>query len=214
MKKRNLISLILCLLLLLSLAGCNSSNTETAANKNDVQTSQNKANDKNNGDENNQDTAKAKTPGGTQAKSGASDKKNVNEAGNQMKSSNLFGQVQNIDDNKITLAVAQKQQRKADAPQGENPQAQPPVQDQQDSKTQPPAQGEKPAGPPPGTGASPELTGETKTITVPDSAKIVTGGRGESQEITIDKIKTGDMLEVFFKDKSSEIEMVRVMQVQ
>ncbi len=209
MKKRSFISLILCLLLLLSLAGCNSSNTETASNKDDVQTSQNKDDGKNNGNGNAQDTAKAETPDGTQAKSDASDK-----SGNQIKSSNLFGQVQNINENKITLAVAQKPQRKVGDPQGENPQPQPPAQGQQDSQTQPPAQGEKPAGPPSGTSASPELTGETKTITVPDSAKIVTGGRGESQEITIDKIKTGDMIEVFFKDKSDEIELVRVMQAQ
>ncbi|MDD3270293.1 MAG: hypothetical protein PHX14_13325 [Syntrophomonadaceae bacterium] len=204
MRKCNLLSLVLCLILLLSLAGCNSSSSETNATKN-ANPVTGQADNKNS--ENANDAAKPNTPDGSMVNSG--DETPADKAGTngQMKRADLFGQVQSISGSKITLALAQKQQRSEQASQ-----SQPPAQGDA-SQTQPPAQGEKPAGPHPGAAATPELTGETKTITVPDSAKIESGGRGSSQEIAIDKIKAGDMIEVFFNDaKADEIERVRVMQ--
>lgn len=193
MRKCNLLSLVLCLILLLSLAGCNSSSTETNATKN-ANPATGQADNKNS--ENANDAAKPNTPNGSKVNSG--DKTPADKAGTNgpMESADLFGQVQSISGSKITLALAQKQQRSEQALQ-----------------SQPPAQGEKPADPHPGAAATPELTGDTKTITVPDSAKIESGGRGSSQEIAIDKIKAGDMIEVFFNDaKVDEIERVRVLQ--
>jgi hypothetical protein len=114
--------------------------------------------------------------------------------GNGQNTPNLFGQVKSINGNTITLALAKMQQPQ----QGTTPPQNPPTAKDQSANQAPK------------NGGSPELTGETKTITIPDGVKITTGNKDNSKEVAITNIKAGDMLEVTLKDGA--VSQVRVMQ--
>lgn len=65
---------------------------------------------------------------------------------------------------------------------------------------------------------SPQYTGETKTLTIPDGLEISSAGRGPSgdssqQSLTVSDIKTGNILEIWYSDKEKEtISKISIMQ--
>ncbi|HWP97768.1 MAG TPA: hypothetical protein VN426_13065 [Syntrophomonadaceae bacterium] len=105
----------------------------------------------------------------------------------------LFGQVKSVTGSTITLALAKMPQ------QGNTPPQNPPA-----------AQGQSTNQAAPKNMSSPELTGETKTITIPDGVKITTGNKDNSKEVSVSNIKAGDMMEVTLKDGA--VSQVRLMQ--
>lgn len=135
-----------------------------------------------------QNTASQATGNANQSSSNT----NAGNPGNGQTTPDLFGQVKSVSGSTITLALAKTPQ------QGNTPPQNPPV-----------AQGQTASQAPKNMG-SPELTGETKTITIPDGVKITTGNKDSSKEVSISSIKAGDMLEVTLKD--GVVSQVRVMQ--
>lgn len=118
--------------------------------------------------------------------------------------SGIMGQVKSISGNSITLALV-KMPDKAAAPAGNS-----------SDKAGPPAAGNPPAdqgqnkqqAAPPNAGSI-QLTGETKTITVPSGIKIMSGNKDNEKEVSISEIKVGDMLQVQLNGDT--VEQVRVM---
>lgn len=122
----------------------------------------------------------------------------------------IFGQVKEISGNNITIALAQMPQR---------------VQNQTGQQSQTNSS-RKPSAGNNGTNGqkgnwTPELTGETKTLAIPDGAKIYSGGgsrsmqQGQSQgrgpqEITLKDVKTGDFISIYYKAGTTTVDRVMV----
>jgi hypothetical protein len=186
-KKKTIIGLFLCMSLLATVVGCSKSSTNDTTEKTILQTTaQPNSNSQTSGNANQTPTDK-----------------NANDPNSGKGIANLMGQVKSISDGKITLAVAQMPQKDTSTtPKDANPPQNPSA--GQANNTEP---GQKKM-------VSPTLTGETKTITIPTSVKIMTG-KDNAQEIAIKSLKEGDMLEVWFKDGKIEngtVESVRAMQ--
>lgn len=123
----------------------------------------------------------------------------------------VFGQVTSINGSTVVVALAQMPQRQdGGQPGGGQPPAGQPGGTQQGGG-QPPEQGSTP----PADGqkaASPQLTGESKTITIPSTARIVSGGRDNSTQLSISDIKAGDMIEIRYSSTDSTlVEQVNIM---
>lgn len=103
----------------------------------------------------------------------------------QRAGSRLMGQITSVKDRSVTLALF-------DMPS-------------------PPADGNPPAGDKPGR-QTPELSGEKKTITIPASVKILSGGRNSSSEVSISDLKAGQMMEVRLNASTGAVESVRIME--
>jgi hypothetical protein len=120
----------------------------------------------------------------------------------------VFGQVTSIDGSTVVVALAQTPQG------GGQPPARPADNGQQDGG-QAPANPPSPEGAPPADGPkqpSVQLTGESQTITIPSTAKIVSGGRDGSTQLSINDIKVGDMIEIKYSSTDSTlIEQVNIM---
>ncbi|WP_054693422.1 hypothetical protein [Syntrophomonas palmitatica] len=191
MRKKNLVSILLCTFLLVTAAGCTNNSSKTtkealAQTKTKASASKSAANVK-------QDVA-SKKQGQTPAS------KNVPPTGKENNGSRLMGKVLSINDSTLTLAVAQRPQRgeAASLPGSVN---QKPPQDQGKNSTLDPGQ--------PG---SPQVTSETKSISIPSTAKILSGFRDSTKEIALSDIKTGDMVEITFSSTGdNKVEQVRVM---
>ncbi|MBP1760777.1 MAG: hypothetical protein H6Q64_319, partial [Firmicutes bacterium] len=149
----------------------------------------------------------------------------------------VFGKVESIDGNKLTIALVQQPERKempakdgtTSSTNGTATQGQPP---QDGTAPQPSKTGEPPAGGPGGNGGAPpgnggsapemELTGEKQVIIVSDDTVIESGRMGNPQdssasanEITLTDIKAGMIVEVTLKANSTDTEKtaatIRVM---
>jgi len=197
-KKRKIACLLLCLLMLVMATGCASTKTTTSQPKDtSANTSQN-------------------SPGS-----------NGSVAGNQSekKSPDIFGKVKSINGNEVTISLAQMPQRNEPA-SGSGKSGTTPPDNTASGNTAPTA----PSGTPPGndTGKAPkqggmpdlQLTGETKTITLPADIKIVAGGGGNAgqndKEIKLTDVKVDDIMQIYYKaGETGEIrtvESIRVMQ--
>lgn len=158
-----------------------------------------------------------------------------NNTSSDKNSSSVFGKVESIDGNKLTIALVQQPERKEMTAQDSNTstdssaaQGQPP---QDGSAPQSPKTGDPPAGgpgnggTPPGNGGTApemELTGEKQVIIVADDTVIESGRMGNPQdnsgsasEIELADIKTGMMVQVTLKADSADTEKtaatIRVM---
>lgn len=193
MKKKTVISL-LCMFLLFIVAGCSDSQVNSSAEKvvkqtaKQVSTSEStKSGVKAAATKGNNSNTPANSTGGNDAKP---------EAG-QM-SQELMGQVTKISGSNITLVTVNRPEKNTTPPPDQN--------------NQPNDRTANPKGPTPPDAKSPQLSGETITINVPSTAKIVSGGRDKSEIIAIEDIKVGVMLEVFYKDgQSGTVESIGVM---
>jgi hypothetical protein len=119
----------------------------------------------------------------------------------------VFGQVMGVSGNDITIALAQMPQRNQN--QG--------GQRQQNQTAKPPSstsQGQVQRGQ-----LTLKLTGENKTVTIPDGAKIYSGGspggqnQGQGQgskEITLNDIKNGDTISVYYTAGTTTVDHVLV----
>lgn len=126
----------------------------------------------------------------------------------------VFGQVKGVSGSDISIALAQMPQRNQTQNQsGQNQQNQSP---------------NPPAGTSNGQGQrgnwTLQLTGESKTITIPEGTKIYGGGpgvqnQGQSQgqgqgqgpkEITLNEIKAGDIISVYYKAGTTTVDHVSV----
>lgn len=127
----------------------------------------------------------------------------------------LFGQVKTINGNDVTIAAAQVPQRDQNQSGQQNQQ----TQSQKPSDSTKGVNGQR-------GNWSLQLTGETKTITIPEGVKITSGGgprgsgqgqqsQGQSQaqapkEITVKDIKTGDIISVYYQAGTTTIDHITV----
>lgn len=183
MKRRLIICLLLCLTGLLVVAGC--------SKKNDAQSS-------------------PATGTSNQANSSTSSGQNANSGqSNQRQKPDIFGQVKSVSGSDITIALAQMPQRNQNQ-SGQNQQNQSSNQPSGNNK----GQGQK-------GNWTLQLTGESKTVTIPEGTKIYGGGgpgpgaqnQGQSQgpkEITLNDIKAGDTISVYYTTGTTTVDHVSV----
>jgi hypothetical protein len=151
-------------------------------------------------------------------------------ASSDKNSSAIFGKIDSIDGNKITIAVAQQPERKEmtaqDNSETSGQSSQNGSSTQQTSQPgEPPAGGSSQGGTPPGsggTGPQMELTDEKQVVIVADDTVIKSGGRGNGQnsstsasEIKLADLKADMVVEVTLKADSTDAEKtaseIRVM---
>ncbi|MEQ8174224.1 MAG: hypothetical protein ABRQ26_04060 [Syntrophomonadaceae bacterium] len=112
----------------------------------------------------------------------------------------VIAKVTSINGSTVVLALAQMPQG------GSQPGGQPPA--GQPGSGQAPAKEPSQGGAPPADSQkqpSVQLTGESKTITIPSSAKIVGGGKDASTQLSISDIKVGDMIEIKYSTTDSTV---------
>lgn len=191
LKKKTILHILLILLLALSLAGCGSS--KDTAKK--TTTKDEKAVS---GQAKTEQADKATTaPGAPGAGGNASTAKNGAQPG-KADGTRIMGKIVSVKDRTVTLALYEM-------PEG--------------SRTQPsvppsggtPPSGNQAGGTQPG-GQTPQLSGEKKTITIPTTVKIMSGGMDSFKEVSISNLKAGLMMEVRLNSTTNAVEEVRVME--
>jgi len=194
LKRKSLMPLILGLLLAVSLVGCSSSTQETSS-KNTASTKSKKA-----------VTEKAKTQSGQSKNAPAqpgNDATTMNKGTRpeQADGTRIIGQIVSVSNRSVTLALFDMP---TPGDNGGKPSAPP--------SGNTPSSGNNPTlGNQPG-GQTSQLSGEKKTITIPTSVKILSGGRESSTEVKISDLKAGQMLMVRVNSSSGAVEEVRVME--
>lgn len=148
----------------------------------------------------------------------------TNGQNNQRQNPDIFGQVKSISGSDITIALAQVPQRN----QGQNGAQQQPQQQSQSASQTGGTAGQGQRG-----NMTLQLTGETKTITVPDGVKIYGGNgpsrqnKGQSQgqsetqsqgqqqgqgpaEVKLSDIKVGDTISVFYQTGTTTVDHISI----
>lgn len=183
MRKGKLVGLFLCTALVMTGAGCSKTAEVAQTQQPAAQTS----------------TAAAQPAAGQNAAT-ANDAKST---------TGVFGKISSINGSTLVVALAQMPQGGGQPGGGQAPAGQPGG--AQQGGGQPPAQGSTP----PADGQKPasvQLTGESKTVTIPSTAKIVSGGKDNSTQLSISDIKVGDMIEIRYTSSDATlIEQVSIL---
>ncbi|MGE5391736.1 MAG: hypothetical protein ACM3PE_11810 [Deltaproteobacteria bacterium] len=189
LKMRSLLPLLLSLVLAASLTGCSSSSEDASSKKTAASKSAKAISET-------AKTTQSKPSGNAPGGAGSAIPAMKDAAGPGAASgTRIIGQIASVNDRTVTLALLKMPSPPTDG----------------SKLSAPPSGGTPPSGNQPGS-TTPQLSGEKKTVTIPASVKVLSGGWDDSTEVSLSDLKTGQMMEIRLNSSTGTVEEVRVME--